>query len=150
MTCLDDNFLYPMTAEVYYSAVEQGQYGNIKKQWSKFKDIKCYFASGNLRNKEEQQVQNVAIVFDTVLSGRVPTDIRFDDMNGGVALTNLLITNILDGEGNPIYVETGGARAGKSSLFEIATFNPYSGLFGKTEYYKIIIKRSDNQAVDLW
>ena len=29
MTCLDDNFLYPMTAEVYYSAVEQGQYGNI-------------------------------------------------------------------------------------------------------------------------
>ncbi len=32
---------------------------------------------------------------------------------------------------------------------EIATLSPYSGLFGKTEYYKIIIKRSDNQAVDL-
>ena len=149
MTCLDDNFLYPMTAEVYYSSVEQGQYGNIKKQWSKFKDIKCYFASGNLRNKEEQQVQNVAIVFDTVLTGRVPSDIRFDDMNSGIALTNLIITNISDGEGNPIYVETGGVRAGKSSLFEIATLSPYSGLFGKTEYYKIIIKRSDNQAVDL-
>ena len=149
MTCLDDNFLYPMTAEVYYSSVEQGQYGNIKKQWSKFKDIKCYFASSNLRNKEEQQVQNVAIVFDTVLTGRVPSDIRFDDMSSGIALTNLLITNILDGEGNPIYVETGGVRAGKSSLFEIATLSPYSGLFGKTEYYKIIIKRSDNQAVDL-
>ena len=149
MTCLDDNFLYPMTAEVYYSSVQQGQYGNIKKQWSKFKDIKCYFASGNVKNKEEQQVQNIAIVFDTVLRGRVPNDIRFDDMNGGIALTNLLITNISDGEGNPIYVETGGVRAGKSSLFEIATLSPYSGLFGKTEYYKIIIKRSDNQAVDL-
>ena len=150
MTCLDDNFLYPMTAEVYYSSVEQGQYGNIKKQWSKFKDIKCYFASGNIRNKEEQQVQNVAILFDKVLSGRVPTDIRFDDMNGGVALTNLIITNISDGEGNPIYVETGGVRAGKSSIFEIATLSPYSGLFGKTEYYKIVIKRSDSQAIDLW
>jgi len=150
MTCLDDNFLYPMTAEVYYSSVQQGQYGNIKKQWSKFKDIKCYFASGNLRNKEEQQVQNVAILFDKVLSGRVPVDIRFDDMNGGIALTNLLITNILDGEGNPIYVETGGVRAGKSSLFEIATLSPYSGLFGKTESYKIVIKRSDSQAIDLW
>ena len=149
MTCLDDNFLYPMTAEVYYSSVEQGQYGNIKKQWSKFKDIKCYFASNNLRNKEEQQVQNVAILFDKVLSGRVPTDIRFDDMNGKIALTNLLITNISDGEGNPIYVETGGVRAGKSSIFEIATLSPYSGLFGKTEYYKIVIKRSDSQAIDL-
>ena len=149
MTCLDDNFLYPMTAEVYYSAVEQGQYGNIKKQWSKFKDIKCYFASGNLKNKEEQQVQNVAIVFDTVLTGRVPTDIRFDDMNSGIPLTNLIITNILDGEGNPIYIETGGVRAGKSTLFEIATLSPYSGLFGKTEYYKIIIKRSDNQGTGL-
>jgi hypothetical protein len=138
-----------MTAEVYYSAVEQGQYGNIKKQWSKFKDIKCYFASGNIRNKEEQQVQNVAIVFDTVLTGRVPSDIRFNDINSGIALTNLIITNISDGEGNPIYVETGGVRAGKSSLFEIVTLSPYSGLFGKTEYYKIIIKRSDNQAVDL-
>ncbi len=149
MTCLDDNFLYPMTAEVYYSSVEQGQYGNIKKQWSKFKDIKCYFASGNVKNKEEQQVQNVAILFDTVLIGRVPSDIRFDDMNSGIPLTNLIITNILDGEGNPIYVETGGVRAGKSTLFEIATLSPYSGLFGKTEYYKIIIKRSDNQGTGL-
>jgi hypothetical protein len=94
-------------------------------------------------------VQNVAILFDKVLSGRVPVDIRFDDMDGGIALTNLLITNILDGEGNPIYVETGGVRAGKSSLFEIATLSPYSGLFGKTEYYKIVIKRSDSQAIDL-
>ena len=149
MICLDDNFLYPMTAEVYYSSVEQGQYGNIKKQWSKFKDIKCYFASGNVKNKEEQQVQNVAILFDTVLIGRVPSDIRFDDMNSGIPLTNLIITNILDGEGNPIYVETGGVRAGKSTLFEIATLSPYSGLFGKTEYYKIIIKRSDNQGTGL-
>jgi hypothetical protein len=138
-----------MTAEVYYSSVEQGQYGNIKKQWSKFKDIKCYFASGNVKNKEEQQVQNVAILFDTVLIGRVPSDIRFDDMNSGIPLTNLIITNILDGEGNPIYVETGGVRAGKSTLFEIATLSPYSGLFGKTEYYKIIIKRSDNQGTGL-
>jgi len=150
MTCLDDNFLYPMTAEVYYSSVEQGQYGNIKKQWSKYKDTACYFAAGGIKNKEEQQTQGVAILFDTILSGRVPNDIRFNDMNNGIALTNLLITNILDREGNPIYVETGGVRAGKSTLFEIATLSPYSGLFGKTEYYKIIIKRSDNQAVDLW
>ena len=149
MTCLDDNFLYPMTAEVYYSAVEQGQYGNIKKQWSKFKDIKCYFASGNLKNKEEQQVQNVAIVFDTVLTGRVPTDIRFDDMNSGIPLTNLIITNKRVESINILYRETGGVRAGKSSLFEIATLSPYSGLFGKTEYYKIVIKRSDSQAIDL-
>jgi hypothetical protein len=28
--------------------------------------------------------------------------------------------------------------------------SPYSGLFGKTEYYKIIIKRSDNQGTGLW
>ena len=147
--CGDSDFAYPMRADVYYSTVEQGDYGSIKKQWMKAKTISCHFASGGIKNKQEQQPQNVAITFDTILNGRTSSDIRFSDLGSGTSLTNILITNIVDGEGNSLYLETGGIRAGKSTLFEIATLNPSSGLFGKTEYYKLIIKRSDNQAVDL-
>jgi hypothetical protein len=28
--------------------------------------------------------------------------------------------------------------------------NPVIGAFGSTEYYKLVIKRSDNQAIDIW
>ena len=149
MICESTDFAFPMTADVFYSSVEQGQYGAVQKQWSLYKSTPCYFAAGGIKNKEEQQTGSVAVIVDKILAGRVPTDIRFNDMSNGVALTNLLITNIVDGEGNPIYVETGGVRAGKSTLFEIVTLSPFSGLFGKTEYYRVILKRSDNQGTDI-
>jgi hypothetical protein len=51
--------------------------------------------------------------------------------------------------GNSIYNESSGIRTGKSTLFEISTFTPIVGPFGSTEYYKIIVSRSDNQAADI-
>lgn len=149
MICESTDFAFPMIADVFYSSVEQGQYGAIKKQWSLYKSTPCYFSAGGVKNKEEQQTGRVAVIVDKTLTGRVPDDIRFNDMSSGVPLTNLLVTNIKDGEGNEIYIETGGVRAGKSTLFEIVTLSPFSGLFGKTEYYRIILKRSDNQGTDI-
>ena len=64
-------------------------------------------------------------------------------------MTNIIITNIRDKNGNPIYLETAGPRVNQSTLFEIATVEPIVGAFGKTEYYKVVIRRSDNQAVDV-
>lgn len=150
MIAMSKDYNYPMTADVYYSVVEQGSYGNIKKQWMLDKTINCYFANVGLKAKDEQQTSNVAIIQSTLLIGRVKEDIRISSLESGTALTNILITNIKDSEGNPVFVETSGLRAGKSTLFEIGTFTPFSGLFGKTEYYKLIVKRSDNQGTDIW
>lgn len=141
--------MFPMKADVYYSSIEQGTYGNIKKQWMLDKTINCYFATAGLKNKDEQNNNNVAIIQSTLLLGRTKNDIRISSLDSGTANTNILITNIRDSEGKPIYTETSGIRAGKSTLFEIGTISPFTGLFGKVEYYKLVIKRSDNQGVDV-
>jgi hypothetical protein len=149
MIGLSTDYNYPMRADIYYSSVEQGTYGNIKKQWMLDRTIDCYFAAAGLKNKDEQMNNNVAIIQSTLLLGRTKEDVRVSSLNSGTANTNILITNIRDSEDKPMYVETSGIRAGKSTLFEIGTVAPFAGLFAKVEYYKLVVKRSDNQAVDL-
>ena len=46
-------------------------------------------------------------------------------------------------------METSGPRSGKSTIFEVATQEPYVGPFGGIEYYNLVIRRSENQAVDV-
>jgi len=65
------------------------------------------------------------------------------------AITNVIVTNIKDKNCNPIYLETSGIRNGKSTIFEIATQEPFVGPFGNVEYYKVILRRSENQAADV-
>jgi hypothetical protein len=65
------------------------------------------------------------------------------------AVTNVLITNIKDKLGQEVYLETSGPRVGKSTLFEIATQEPLIGFAGAIEYYKLVLRRSENQAVDV-
>jgi hypothetical protein len=81
--------------------------------------------------------------------GRAKSDIRFSSTEGQNSITNILVTNIKDKNLNELYLETAGPRAGKSTLFEVATVEPFVGPFGSVEYYKIVVRRSENQAVDL-
>ncbi|NCW13534.1 MAG: hypothetical protein EBV82_10355, partial [Chitinophagia bacterium] len=98
---------------------------------------------------KEEVTPNVNITQDKILLGRVKTDIRMSSVEGRNSITNIIITNIKDKNCNEIYTETSGPRAGKSTIFEIATQDPFAGPFGNVEYYKLIIRRSENQAVDI-
>jgi hypothetical protein len=149
MLALSTDFNYPMKADIFYSVVEQGSYGTIKKQWMLDRTVNCYFAASGLKNKDEQLLNNVAITQSTLLLGRTKEDIRVSSLDAGTANTNILITNIRDMDGQEIYLEQSGIRAGKSTLFEIGTISPFAGLYGKVEYYKLVVKRSDNQGVDV-
>lgn len=142
------DFIYPLLADVYYPIVEQGGYGNIKKQWILDKTIACSFSAGGSANKEDVK-PNVNITLDSILVGRTKSDIRISNQEAQNAITNVVITNIRDANCNPIYVETAGTRAGKSTIFEIATQEPTLGAFGSVEYYKLVIRRSENQAADV-
>jgi hypothetical protein len=84
-----------------------------------------------------------------VLLGRAKTDIRISSLDSPNSITNVILTNIRDKNCNHIYVETSGTRAGKSTIFEVATQEPYVGPFGGIEYYNLVIRRSENQAVDI-
>jgi hypothetical protein len=148
MICEDPDFIFPMQADIYHPVVDQGAYGNVKKTWILDRTIACQFAPAGTAWKEEV-VPNVNITQDKILLGRVKTDIRLSSLQAKNAITNVIITNIKDKNCNEIYIETVGPRAGKSTIFEIASQEPYIGPFGNVEYYKVVIRRSENQASDV-
>lgn len=148
MSCNSTDFLFPLCAEVFYPIVEQGAYGDLKKTWMLDKTVSCSFSDGSNAMKEEVK-PNIAITQEKILVGRVKQDIRIASRDGKNAINNVLITNIKDQNGNMVYTETAGPRAGKSTLFEVASQEPFVGPFGGIEYYKVVIRRSENQAGDL-
>ena len=148
MICEEPDFAFPMLADVYHPIVEQGAYGNVKKTWVLDRTIACSFTPAGTAFKEEV-TPNVNITQDKILIGRVKSDIRISSLEDRNSITNVIITNIKDKNCNEIYTETVGPRAGKSTIFEIATHEPFIGPFGNAEYYKLIIRRSENQASDI-
>jgi hypothetical protein len=146
--CESTDFLYPLLMDIYYPIVDQGGYGNLKKQWVLDRTLACAFGPSGLKNKKDIQ-PDAKIDIDNAIVGRVRTDITSTSRGSLNSLTNIVVTNIRDINGNVIYNESSGPRAGMATVFEVGTFNPSIGPFGSTEYYKIILRRSENQAVDL-
>ena len=146
--CETPDFMFPMQADIYYPIVEQGTYGNVKKQWILDKTVAGNFSSVGTAGKEEV-VPNVNITQKTILIGRVKSDIRVSSLSSANSITNVILTNIRDTNYNHVYIETAGPRSGKSTIFEIATQEPFVGPFGTIEYYNLVIRRSENQAVDI-
>lgn len=146
--CETPDFVYPMTMEIFYPIVEQAAYGNVKKQWIHDRTAACSISSAGSAFAEEIK-PNVNITKDVILLGRVRSDIRFSSRDDRNSMTNIIVSNVKDKFGTPLYVETSGPRSGKSTIFELATIEPFAGPFGKVEYFKIVLRRSENQAVDL-
>ncbi len=147
-TCEATSFMFPMLADVYYPITENTAYGNVKKTWILDKTIVCSFNEAGVSYKEDIK-PDPDIKTDFILLGRVRNDIRVGEDGARNAATNVLITNIRDQLGNEIYLETSGIRNGKSTLFEIATQAPFINPFGTVEYYKVVLRRSENQGVDV-
>jgi hypothetical protein len=145
--CESTDFIYPLLADIYYPIVEQGAYGNLKKQWVLDRTVACFFNVAGRKFKEDV-TPNANINIDNVLVGRLRKDISQSE-NELYSITNIIVANIRDKDGNSIYNESAGPRSGKSTIYEVATNNPIVGPFGGTEYYKVIIRRSENQAVDI-
>jgi hypothetical protein len=146
--CENTDFIYPLLADIFYPSIEQGGYGNLKKTWMLDRSIACFFNAAGRKFKQDV-MPDTNITIDNSIVGRTRYDITQstrDDLN---SLTNIIITNIRDASGNIIYNESSGPRSGKATIFEVATLNPIVGPFGTTEYYKVVLRRSDNQAVDL-
>jgi len=148
MECGSNDPLFPMQADIYYPEVNQSAYGNVSKNWMKDRTISCNLGPAGSRFKEEVDPQ-VALNIESLLIGRFKEDIRFSGDDRGKAITNIVISNVKDRNCNDLYVETSGARSGQSTIFEVATVTPHVGPFGGVEYYRVILKRSENQGVDV-
>jgi hypothetical protein len=86
---------------------------------------------------------------DQLLVGRFKEDIRTSSLEEHFETTNVLVTNIVDKNCELVYKETGGVRSDKGTLYEIATIQPFLNPFGRIEYYKVILKRSENQGMNV-
>jgi hypothetical protein len=146
-SCEDTDFMYPMKADVYYPIVEQGAYGNVQKTWVFNKTVVCNFSKDG--TVDEEVKPNVNITLKKVLMGRTKRDIRFSQEENTEAITNVVITNIRTRTDVPLYIETSGVRAGKSTIYEIESQSPIIGPFGDPDYYALAIRRSENQASDI-
>jgi len=147
-TCESTSFIFPLLADIYYPIVEQTALGSIKKQWIHDKSLSCSLTPAGSAFGEDVK-PNVSITKELLLLGRFRSDIRLSSSDSRNAITNILVTNIRDTNGNQIYTETSGPRSGKSTLFEVATNEPFINPFGSVEYYKIVLRRSENQGTDV-
>jgi hypothetical protein len=148
MICETTDFIYPLLADVYYPIVETQAYGNMKKQWVLDRTVACFFNPAGRKFKEDVKV-NPNITIDNGYVGRTRSDVTESNGNDLYSITNIIVTNIRDTQGNYVYTESAGPRKGQPTIFEISTSNPIVGPFGSVEYYHLVITRSDNQAVDL-
>jgi hypothetical protein len=140
--------MFPMLADIYYPVVEQAAYGNLKKQWVLDRTVACYLSSGTGKTKEEI-ITNVKIDKEIVLTGRVKLDLRISTQQERHSMTNILITNVRLPSSETIYMETSGPRSGQGTIYEVASQEPLVGPTNNVDFYKILLRRSENQAVDV-
>lgn len=148
MDCDTRDFLYPLQAQIYYPIIEQSAYGRVEKQWNYDRSLHCSLTPAGSSFKEEIDPK-VLLTQDTMLIGRFRNDIRYSSANQAHDITNILITNIVDKRCELVYKETSGPRAEQGTVFEVATLQPQINPFGDIEFFKVILKRSENQGVDV-
>ena len=148
MNCCDDttDFVYPMLADVYYPIITQGPFGEIKKEWVFDRTISCN-ATPVGGAGSEQIKPDMFLQYEDKLIVRSRGDLRIRSNSSQEATTNILISNIRLSHGQLIYKETAGPRAGRGTIYEIGTLEPFTGPFNNIEYYKMLWRRTESQAV---
>lgn len=144
--CEATDFIYPMKADVYYPIITQNSYGQANKEWVFDRTIVCNASTiggaGDVELKPE-----VFLQYDGKLIARSKSDIRTSSNNAENAITNILITNIRTSTDLVVYKETAGPRAGRGTIYEVGTLEPFVGPFGDIEYFKMLWRRTENQTV---
>lgn len=144
MSCNETDFVFPMLADVYYGIATQDAYGGLNYAWTFDRTVVGNFVYAGAKAKEEMGI-SVEIMQESLILGRVKEDLRKATDATTYPFTNILITNIRDCNGSEFYTEVSGSRDGESTLFEIATQQPFVNPFAKAEHYRLILRRSENQ-----
>jgi hypothetical protein len=148
MTCGSNDPLYPIQADIFYPEISQSAYGSAVKKWSK--DVTVYCSLGAAGSKFKEGLSpNVDISIESLLIGRLKSDPRITNDGKLSSMTNVIISNIKDKNCNEIYLETSGTRKNQSTIFELATVTPHVGPFGTVDYYRVILRRSENQGTEV-
>lgn len=146
INCEETDFMYPMKADLYFPIITQGEYGQPKKDWVFDRTIICNATPVGGAGEETIKPESF-LQYKDKLVARTKRDPRVSSHNNNNAITNILITNIRTSSDYPIYLETAGVRTGRGTIYEVATVEPFLGPLGGIEYYKVLLRRAENQTV---
>jgi hypothetical protein len=138
--------MYPMMADIYYPVISQTDYGQATKKWVLDRTIILNATPVGGAGQEDIKPE-IFLQYENKLVSRVKEDPRISISNGSNAITNILIANIRNAQEVLIYKETAGVRAGRGTIYELGTVEPFTGPFGSIEYYKMLLRRAENQTV---
>jgi hypothetical protein len=138
--------MYPMKADIYYPVITQTDYGQATKKWVLDRVIILNATPVGGAGQEDIKPE-IFLQYDNKLVGRVKEDPRMSTSNGSNAITNILVANIRNAQEDLIYKETAGVRAGRGTIYELGTVEPMTGPFGSIDYYKMLLRRAENQTV---
>jgi len=144
--CDTPDIIFPMKADIYFPIITQGDYGQPKKDWVFDRTITCNATSVGGAGEEVVKPESFLQYRDKLIA-RTKNDPRISTNQSTNAVTNILVTNIRTPDDLVIYKETAGVRAGRATIYEVATVEPYVGPFGKIEFYKMLWRRAENQTV---
>ena len=144
--CPETDFMYPMKADIYYPVITQTDYGQATKKWVLDRVIILNATPVGGAGQEDIKPE-ILLQYENKLVGRIKEDPRISTSNGSNAITNILIANIRNAQDNLIYKETAGVRAGRGTIYELGTVEPMTGPFGSVDYYKMLLRRAENQTV---
>lgn len=144
--CPETDFMYPMMADIYYPVISQTDYGQATKKWVFDRTIILNATPVGGAGQEDIKPE-IFLQYENKLVGRVKEDPRISISNGSNAITNILIANIRNSQEVLIYKETAGVRAGRGTIYELGTVEPMTGPFGSVDYYKMLLRRAENQTV---
>ncbi len=133
-------------ADIYYPVISQTDYGQATKKWVLDRTIILNATPVGGAGQEDIKPE-IFLQYDNKLVGRVKEDPRISTSNGSNAITNILVANIRNAQEVLIYKETAGVRAGRGTIYELGTVEPFTGPFGSIEYYKMLLRRAENQTV---
>ena len=145
-TCETTDFIYPMKADVYYPIITQNSYGQPNKEWVFDRTVVCNATTVGGAGTDELKPE-VFLQYDGKLVARSKSDLRISSDGTNNAISNILITNIRNASDSLIYKETAGPRMGRGTIYEVGTLEPFINPFGNIEYYKMLWRRTENQAV---
>ena len=138
--------MYPMKADIYYPVISQTDYGQATKKWVLDRVIILNATPVGGAGQEDIKPE-IFLQYENKLVSRIKEDPRMSTSNGSNAITNILVANIRNAQDVLIYKETAGVRAGRGTIYELGTVEPMTGPFGSIDYYKMLLRRAENQTV---
>ncbi len=133
---------------VYSGGVGQNEWGEAEKVWQRDRtELESYFNVMGTVNLQDLTADR-EFEYKKRLNGRFryPSDPRLDNDGNYHPISSILVSNIINkNSGEQLHLDENG----NPIIFEVMSVDPFINPFGKTEYFKLLLERADDQFMQL-